>query len=420
MAEAARADRESDALRDAPNPGNAASAGGPAPPEGAGGRGGTSGAIATQSPRYHEARLALEDGTVYRGRAIGALADATGEVVFNTAITGYQEVLTDPSYRGQIVVMTAPQIGNVGCNREDFESAAPACAGFVVRELSDTVSSWRAQGDLDDFLRRHGIVGISGIDTRALTRKLRTHGCLIGLIASASGDDAGLCARARAAPRIEGRDLVREVTCREPYRFAEPSWRHTPAPERFHVVAYDFGVKTNILRRLRDVGCRVTVVPAHTPAAEALAQKPDGIFLSNGPGDPAAVGYAIETTRALHAARRPLFGICLGHQILGLALGGKTYKLKFGHHGANQPVRDLATGRVEITSQNHNFAVDVDSLRGRAELTHVNLNDRTVEGMRLADAPVFSVQYHPEASPGPHDAGYLFGRFVNLMDEARR
>jgi carbamoyl-phosphate synthase small subunit len=366
-----------------------------------------------------ESILALEDGTIFRGRAFGALVEGSGEVVFNTALTGYQEVLTDPSYRGQIVAMTAPEIGNVGINPEDLESERAQVAGFVVRELSPVASNWRAREDLDGFLRRHGIAGIAGIDTRALTRHLRTVGCQMGVISTATADPAALCRKAKAAPRVEGRDLVREVTCAAPYEWTEPSWRAQHESPRFHVVAYDFGVKRNILRLLVDSGCRVTVVPAATSARDVLALNPRGIFLSNGPGDPEAVPYAAEATRELLAARRPLFGICLGHQILGLALGGRTYKLKFGHHGANQPVMDLSTTKVEITAQNHNFAVDVDSLAGRAELTHVNLNDRTVEGMRLVDAPVFSVQYHPEASPGPHDARYLFNRFVRMMEESR-
>jgi carbamoyl-phosphate synthase small subunit len=373
------------------------------------------------------ARLALEDGTVLLGRAFGARADegAAGEVVFNTAITGYQEVISDPSYRGQIVVMTAPEIGNVGCNPEDDESARAYLTGFVVRELSPLASSWRARATLSEQLARWGVVGIAGVDTRALTRKIRTQGMLRGLISTdARLSDAALIERVRATPGLEGRDLVREVTCAARYAWDEPSWRHAEeaasrAEVRHHVVAYDFGVKRNILRRLVDAGCRVTVVPAMTPASEALALAPDGIFLSNGPGDPAAVPYAATACRALVDSGKPLFGICLGHQILGIALGGTTYKLKFGHHGANQPVMDLATRKVEITSQNHGFAVDVESLAGRAELSHVNLNDGTVEGMRLAGRPVFSVQYHPEASPGPRDAGYLFDRFVRLMDGVR-
>ncbi|HEX2570273.1 MAG TPA: glutamine-hydrolyzing carbamoyl-phosphate synthase small subunit [Polyangia bacterium] len=369
-------------------------------------------------------RLALEDGTVLRGTAFGARGETSGEVVFNTALTGYQEVLTDPSYRGQIVAMTAPEIGNVGTNPEDDESPRAYLSGFVVRELSPRVSSWRAATSLSAFLARENVIGLAGVDTRALTRRLRERGSLRGVISTdPAASDAALVERARAWPGLEGRDLVREVTTSARYRWDVPSWTHHEAPAeraapRHHVVAYDFGIKRNILRRLVDAGCVVTVVPADTPAREALALGPDGIFLSNGPGDPAAVGYAIAATRELLSTGRPLFGICLGHQILGLALGGSTYKLKFGHHGANQPVLDIGTGKVEITSQNHGFAVDVASLEGRADLSHVNLNDGTVEGLRLRDRPVFSVQYHPEASPGPHDAGYLFARFVALMDEA--
>jgi carbamoyl-phosphate synthase small subunit len=369
-------------------------------------------------------RLALEDGTVLRGTAFGARGETSGEVVFNTALTGYQEVLTDPSYRGQIVAMTAPEIGNVGTNPEDDESPRAYLSGFVVRELSPRVSSWRAATSLSAFLARENVIGLAGVDTRALTRRLRERGSLRGVISTdPAASDAALVERARAWPGLEGRDLVREVTTSARYRWDVPSWTHHEAPAeraapRHHVVAYDFGIKRNILRRLVDAGCAVTVVPADTPAREALALGPDGIFLSNGPGDPAAVGYAIAATRELLSTGRPLFGICLGHQILGLALGGSTYKLKFGHHGANQPVLDIGTGKVEITSQNHGFAVDVASLEGRADLSHVNLNDGTVEGLRLRDRPVFSVQYHPEASPGPHDAGYLFARFVALMDEA--
>ncbi len=327
------------------------------------------------------ALLAMEDGTVYRGIGFGAINDGAGEIVFNTAITGYQEVLTDPSYRGQIVTMTAPEIGNVGVNPVDFESPRPWCAGFVVRELSPVVSNWRASGGLDALLRQHGVAGISGIDTRAVTRRIRLSGAQRAVITRNVADPAGAVERSRKHPSLEGRDLVREVTTREAY-----AW----------------------------------VVPAATSAKEALSLKPDGIFLSNGPGDPAAVDYAVESARALCKADLPVFGICLGHQILGLALGGKTYKLKFGHHGANHPVMDLSTQKVEITSQNHGFAVDVDSLQGKAVLSHVSLNDKTVEGMHHGALPVFSVQYHPEASPGPNDATYLFDRFTALMDQRRR
>ncbi len=389
------------------------------------------------------ARLVLEDGTVFRGRSFGARVDdpsvpgsgrsnGAGEVVFNTALSGYEEVLTDPSYRGQIVAMTAPQIGNTGWNAEDHESAKMHLSGFVVRQRSRVVSNWRAQRSLEDALLEWGVPAIEGVDTRLLTRLLRDQGAMRGLISTdARASDAALVELVRKTPTLDGRDLVREVSCERAFTFSEPSWHHVeekvvPAAPRFNVVAYDFGVKQNILRRLVDVGCRVTVVPATTPAAEALALKfsdgrtADGVFLSNGPGDPAAVGYAIDACREIVDAKVPLFGICLGHQILGLALGGTTYKLKFGHHGANQPVLDLGTRKVEVTSQNHGFAVDVASLAGKAELSHVNLQDGTVEGMRATEAPAFSVQYHPEAAPGPHDAGYLFDRFVGLMSDSPR
>jgi carbamoyl-phosphate synthase small subunit len=373
----------------------------------------------------------MEDGSVFRGFGFGAAGDGAGEIVFNTAITGYQEVLTDPSYRGQIVTMTAPEIGNVGVNPVDFESARPWCAGFVVRELSPLVSNWRSTGSLHSLLAEHGVAGISGIDTRAVTRRIRLSGAQRAVITRAVGDAAGAVERARKHPSLEGRDLVREVTASAGYEWNEPVWQGPsvvpsagrtaePPPERFHVVAYDFGIKRGILRRLRSSGCRVSVVPAATPARDVLAMKPDGIFLSNGPGDPAAVGYAVESARELTRSKLPVFGICLGHQIPGLALGGKTYKLKFGHHGANHPVMDLGTRKVEITSQNHGFAVDVDSMQGRAVLSHVSLNDKTVEGMRHGELPVLSVQYHPEASPGPNDASYLFDRFCALMQERTR
>jgi carbamoyl-phosphate synthase small subunit len=380
-------------------------------------------------PQLPPALLAMEDGTVYRGFGFGAAAEGAGEIVFNTAITGYQEVLTDPSYRGQIVTMTAPEIGNVGVNPVDFESDRPWCAGFVVRELSPLVSNWRASGSLHSLLADHGVAGISGIDTRAITRRIRLSGAQRAVITRAVDNAAAAVERARKHPSLEGRDLVREVTAAAGYEWNEPVWpgptnagaRPPEAPpERFHVVAYDYGIKRGILRRLRSSGCRVSVVPATTPARDALAMKPDGIFLSNGPGDPAAVDYAVEAARELTRSKLPVFGICLGHQILGLALGGKTYKLKFGHHGANHPVMDLGTRKVEITSQNHGFAVDVDSMQGRAVLSHVSLNDKTVEGMRHGELPVFSVQYHPEASPGPNDANYLFDRFCTLMQERSR
>jgi carbamoyl-phosphate synthase small subunit len=372
------------------------------------------------------ALLALEDGTTWPGTALGAIGERAGEVIFNTAMTGYQEVLTDPSYYGQIVVMTAPHIGNTGVNLDDEESVKPWLSGFVVRAASPRVSSWRATAALDDYLRDHGVVGISGVDTRALVRHIREAGALRGVISSADPQPDRLVAAARAAPSMEGLDLVPYVTCSEPYHWVEGDggWglgdgRSSSQPPSstshpLHVVAYDFGIKKNILRLLADQGCRITVVPATTPAAEALAHQPDGIFLSNGPGDPAAVTYAIAAVRDL-LGRRPLFGICLGHQILGLALGGTTYKLRFGHHGGNQPVRFCDTGQVEISSHNHGFAVDANSLPEGVEVTHTNLNDGCVEGLRARDLRAFSVQYHPEAAPGPHDAAYLFGQFVELM-----
>jgi len=373
------------------------------------------------------ALLALADGTLFPGLAWGAPGTAVGEVVFTTGMTGYQEVLTDPSYCGQLVTMTAPQIGNTGINGEDPESLddRPQVAGFIVRDPSPVASSWRATEALDAYLARHGIVAIGGIDTRRLTRHLRDRGAQNGCIGT--DDAATLVDRARAAPDMAGLDLASRVTPKASYAFTESrgAWatpfsgaRPAPPPEpRHHVVAMDFGAKRNILRCLVDAGCRVTGVPASATAAEILALEPDGIFLSNGPGDPAAVTYAVETIRAL-LGKRPLFGICLGHQLLGLALGGRTYKLKFGHRGLNQPVKDLQTGRVEITLQNHGFVVDVASLEGVARTTHLHLNDGTSEGLEAPDARAFSVQYHPEAAAGPHDALYLFERFTAAMARA--
>jgi carbamoyl-phosphate synthase small subunit len=364
----------------------------------------------------------LSDGTVYRGEAFGARGEGEGEVVFHTGMTGYQEILTDPSYAGQIVCMTYPEIGNVGTNPQDEESRGVFLRGFVVREHVDFPSSWRSRESLQTYLERHAIPGISGIDTRALVRRIRTQGAMNGVLVHGEVSQEELVARARALPSMTGRNLVDEVTCREPYRWDQGrDWAPDPAPlPRYHVVAYDFGIKRNILRDLVNAGFEVTVVPAHTSAEEALALEPDGIFLSNGPGDPAAVEYAIPNVRKL-VGKRPLFGICLGHQILGLALGGRTKKLRFGHHGANQPAHDQATGRVLIVSENHGFALDADSLAPNSELeiTHINLNDRTVEGLRHRRLPVFSVQYHPEASPGPHDAAHLFSRFRNLIEGQR-
>jgi carbamoyl-phosphate synthase small subunit len=367
-----------------------------------------------------EALLVLRDGRVFRGQALGADGETSGEVIFNTAMSGYQEILTDPSYRGQIVTMTYPMIGNYGLNDEDVESRRPWVNGLIVKEASAYPSSWRGRVSLDEYLKAHGLVGLQGIDTRALTRHLRDHGSQDGIISTVEPDIDRLRTRVSGLPQIVGRDLVREVTVEAPFGWSEGEWRRergyvVPPPGRFNVIAYDAGIKLNILRQLRTAGCEVTVVPADTRAEEVLERKPDGVFLSNGPGDPEGVPYLVESVRGL-IGKVPLFGICLGHQILGLAAGGRTYKLSFGHHGANHPVKDLATGRVEITSQNHNFAVDPDSLAGRGwEPSHVNLNDNTCEGLRHRELPVFCVQYHPEASPGPHDANYLFGRFTDLM-----
>jgi carbamoyl-phosphate synthase small subunit len=374
--------------------------------------------------------LALEDGTWYRGVAAGAPGETAGEVVFNTSMTGYQEVLTDPSYAGQIVTMTAPLIGNYGVASGDAESQAPHVAGFVMREESPLASNWRADGTLRDYLTRHDIVAIADVDTRALTRVLRSAGVMRGVIATGQVDPDELVAKARAIPRMEGSDLVRSVTCDRPYAWrerapadgdaahAEFGIRPRGRPRRrLRVAAYDFGVKWNILRRLDAYGCDVHVFPAVTPPQELLAVDPDGLFLSNGPGDPAALHYAIDNVRQLVEAERPMFGICLGHQILGLAVGGSTFKLKFGHRGANHPVKELDSGKVEITSQNHGFAVDPDSLPSDVRVTHVNLYDGTVEGFRHTTKPIFSVQYHPEASPGPHDADYLFRQFLESMEK---
>jgi carbamoyl-phosphate synthase small subunit len=371
------------------------------------------------------ALLALADGRVFHGESFGAVGEAHGEVVFNTSMTGYQEILTDPSYRGQIVCMTYPLIGNYGINAEDVESRRPWVNGFVVKEACPFPSSWRGRMRLDDYMREHGIVGIQGIDTRALTRHLRDRGAQEGVISSVDLEPERLAERARARPGLVGRDLVSEVTIERPHGWQQGQWNldrgymPPPAP-RFQVVAYDSGIKQNILRQLASLGCDIHVVPAQTPAAAVLEREPHGVFLANGPGDPEGVPYLIDSVRNL-IGRVPIFGICLGNQILGLAFGGATYKLKFGHHGANHPVRDLASGRVEITAQNHGFAVDPKSVaRAGLEETHVNLNDGTSEGMRHRELPIFSVQYHPEASPGPHDAHYLFHRFIELMEGTDR
>jgi carbamoyl-phosphate synthase small subunit len=365
------------------------------------------------------AKLALEDGTVYTGRRFGAVGETFGEVVFNTSMTGYQEVLTDPSYKGQIVAMTYPLIGNYGVNTEDTESGHPQVEGFIVRELSRTPSNFRSHGTLDAYLAEHKVIGIEGIDTRALVRRLRVRGTMTGILSTTDLDDASLVHKARTSPGIVGRDLVREVMPPRPFEWKEGfiSPLATYLPQRtptHHVVALDYGMKWNILRCLTQVGCRVTVLPGAATAEQVLAQKPDGVFLSNGPGDPAPLTYAIDTIRSL-AGKTPIFGICLGHQLLGLALGGETFKLKFGHRGANQPVLNQVTQRVEITTQNHGFAVRTDNLPADLESTHVNLNDGTLEGMRHRRWPIFSVQYHPEASAGPHDSTYLFEEFRKRM-----
>lgn len=375
------------------------------------------------------ALLVLADGTVYRGRAFGAEAVGSGEVCFNTSMTGYQEIVTDPSYAGQIVAMTYTQIGNVGVNPEDEESPRPFLAGFVVKELFERPSNFRAQESLGAYLRRHGVPGIAGLDTRALVRRIRDRGLQMGVLCTdpARMDAAALAEQARSAPTLDGRDLVATVTTARPYPWREGTWRgvegqlpkEPPPGEKRRLVAYDYGVKRNILRRLVEQGFDVTVVPATTPAAETLALRPDAIFLSNGPGDPAAVKGAPQIVRELVQSNLPLFGICLGHQILGLALGGTTRKLKFGHHGGNQPGQDVFSKKVAICAENHGYAVDPDSLAkaGEAvEITHTNLNDGTVEGLAHATRPLFSVQYHPEASPGPHDAAYFFQRFRRMVD----
>jgi carbamoyl-phosphate synthase small subunit len=368
------------------------------------------------------AKLALENGTVFTGESFGAEGEVLGEVVFNTSMMGYQEILTDPSYCGQIVTMTYPLIGNYGVNVQDVESAKPQVAGFIVKEYFDFFSNWRADESLGSYLKRHSIVAIQGIDTRMLTKIIRTVGAMRGIISTADLDDASLVKKALDSPTMAGLDLARAVTCSEKYiwdktsegEYALPG-RTGSADRRYKVVVYDYGVKHNILRRLTAFGCDLTVVPASSTAEDILAINPDGIFLSNGPGDPEAVTYAIENIKRL-IGKKPIFGICLGHQLLAWSLGGKTYKLKFGHRGANHPVKNLLTSEIEITSQNHGFAVDWSSMdESIVELTHINLNDETVEGFRHRELPISSVQYHPEASPGPHDSDYLFRDFVEMM-----
>jgi len=376
--------------------------------------------------------LALEDGRIFEGESFGASGTRVGEICFNTSMTGYQEVLTDPSYRGQIVAMTYPLIGNYGTNALDQESRSPHVRGFVIEELSEIPSSWRSESSLEDYLRRWEIPGVQGIDTRALTRHLRQRGAMKACLTSGALSDKEAVAQAIEGEGVVGMDYVREVSTAGPYHWdpddrLSTNWSVASGnadeivteklpPVRHRIVAYDYGIKENILRRLRQNGFGITVVPAATSADEVLALKPDGVFLSNGPGDPAALGYAHESLRGL-IGKTPIFGICLGHQVLGFAVGGKTFKLKFGHRGGNQPVKDLRTGKVAITSQNHGFAVDPDSLPKEMEVTHINLNDGTVEGMRHRELPIFSVQYHPEAAPGPNDASYFFSQFAELIEK---
>jgi carbamoyl-phosphate synthase small subunit len=374
-------------------------------------------------PAFSPALLALADGTVFRGYAIGAEGTTSGEVVFNTAMTGYQEILTDPSYCRQIVTLTYPHIGNTGCNAEDFESRANFAAGLVIRDLPIRASNWRIEQTLPDYLKQHGVVAIAGIDTRKLTRILREKGAQAGCIIAGVADEAKALAEARAFPGLAGMDLAKVVSVDSPYQFSEGEWTlkgYAAAPAaKFKVVAYDYGVKTNILRMLAARGCDVTVVPAQTPAAEVLKYKPDGVFLSNGPGDPEPCDYAITAIREILAAGVPTYGICLGHQLLALASGAKTLKMKFGHHGANHPVKDLDTNQVLITSQNHGFAVDADTLPANVRATHVSLFDGSLQGIARTDVPAFSFQGHPEASPGPHDVAYLFDRFIKLMQDKK-
>ena len=374
-----------------------------------------------------QAILALEDGRVFRGRSFGAPVERVGEVVFNTSLTGYQEIFTDPSYAGQIVVLTNPQIGNYGTSPSDAESARPYIEGLVVREFSPISSNWRSTEVTDEYLERNGIPVVADVDTRAIVRHLRAHGVMRGCLSTEVGDPEALVAKARAHRTMEGTDLASVVSTKQPYSWNSDEPRNgtgdnllpesnAGAADELHVVAYDFGIKQNILRMLTREHCRVTVVPAKTSAADVLAMEPDGIFFSNGPGDPEPLEYATENIRALQG-KKPLFGICLGHQLFGLALGGKTYKLKFGHHGGNHPIKNLETGKVEITAQNHNFNVDPESLPKDVAITHVNLNDNTLAGLKHKSDPMFSVQYHPEASPGPHDSHYLFRDFRRMMEE---
>ncbi len=371
--------------------------------------------------KLSKAFIALEDGTVFQGKSCGTEGEKEGEIVFNTSMTGYQEIMTDPSYKGQIVTMTYPLIGNYGVNGDDIESGSPKVEGFVVRELSKITSNHRAQDDLVNYFKKHNIIAIEEVDTRALTRHIRVRGAMKGIISTIDADPKSLVEKARASKGIVGRDLIKEVTCDEPYVWGEESQgARDKGISRLNVVVMDFGVKRNILRLLRKFGCHVTVVPANTKAEAILAMKPHGVLLSNGPGDPDAIPYAIEEIKKL-IGKMPIFGICLGQQLLGLAFGGKTYKLKFGHRGANQPIKEFATGKVYIVSENHGFAVDMDSIKTEAvKATHINLNDNTIEGMEHEIYPVFSVQYHPEASPGPHDSFGLFAKFKGMMEEFKK
>ena len=370
-----------------------------------------------------KAVLVLEDGTIFQGTHFGAEGESYGEIVFNTSLTGYQEIFTDPSYNGQIIVMTYPEIGNYGINSQDFESEKPYLKGLVVKEYWPVPSNWRSEETLDSFLKRYGIIAIQGIDTRELTKKIRTVGAQKSMISTVDFDKKSLVKKLEKSESIVGKDLVTEVSCEETYSWNSGTDEWKPAYEetirnkdRFKVVAYDYGIKKNILRRLTDLGCDVTIVPSKTSPKDVLSLNPQGIFLSNGPGDPEGVSYAVENIKGL-IGKKPIFGICLGHQLISLALGGKTFKLKFGHRGGNQPVKNFQTGKVEITSQNHSFAVDPDSFDDDVEVTHINLNDNTVEGLKHKKHPIFSVQYHPESSPGPHDSGYLFNNFIKLMSE---
>ena len=369
-----------------------------------------------------KAYLALSDGKVFEGEHFGAEGEVDAEIVFNTSMSGYQEIITDPSYCGQMVVMTYPLIGNYGINPQDFESDRPHLSGLIIKELSGIPSNWRSRGNLQDFLKESGIVGIQGIDTRALTRRIREKGAQQAVLSTITKDPGELIRKAQDSLGLIGKDLVKEVTCQQPYDWEEGEWHISngettlkpPQDKKYFVVAYDFGIKRNILRKLVEVGCRVRVVPASTSAQEVLALNPDGVFLSNGPGDPEGVPYAIKSIKCL-LGKVPIFGICLGHQLLNLALNGKTFKLRFGHHGGNQPVMDIPSGKVKITSQNHGFAVAPNSIGPSINVTSVNLNDQTIEGISHKDWPVYSVQYHPEASPGPHDSSHLFHQFTNLM-----